>query len=424
MKERLVQVAIVLVAIALGAWLVSATEWAESETQMPSRGEARTNPLYGMQRLLRELGGTVVKRPSLDTMPPPQARLVLLTRHWDVLPERAARLREWVEGGGHLIIPARFARHDGLKPWLPIRHANVNPPDEAKTPEGADMPPDPAQPPKRPADPRAAQRGANAKPERDRDCRVMTEPNSVAASYREGRRYRVCSPRLPLWFSPVAAQPALWSLEGEHGVESLRVAMGRGSVTVVGGWAGFSNAHLLRGDNALVAAAALQAAPGAQWWFIADESREPFLPWIWHQGWIAIVLGLVALAAALWRAAVRFGPLAAVPGQQRRSMAEQVRGTGEFLQRNGGDALHAAQVRALRDVATRQLRRQSQRTPAERDAAIAAATGIAPAVLRRALEHRARNPAVLAADLELLETARRRLDVAAPVLPSSPSFSS
>jgi len=222
----------------------------------------------------------------------------------------------------------------------------------------------------------------------------------------------------------VSAQPPLWSLESTRGVESLRVAQGRGSVTIVGGWFGFTNTQLLRGDNALVAAAALQAAPGAVWWFITDESRESFLPWLWHQGWIALVLGLVALVAALWRAAVRFGPLAAVPGLQRRSMAEQVRGTAEFLQRHGGDALHAAQVRALRDVAARRLQRQSQRSPTERDAAIAAATGIAPAVLRRALEHRARNPAVLAADLELLETARRRLDAAAPVLPSSPSFSS
>jgi len=426
MKERLIQIAMVLLALGLGAWLVSATEWADTETPTPSRGEARSNPLYGVQRLLRELGGTVVKRPSLDAMPPPDARLVLLTPHWDVLADRV-RLREWVEGGGHLIVPGRLARHDALKAWLPIRNVDrtlqeqpgTRADTEGQADADADAAPAPAPKPKAPTPPkptkqppaaRSSKPIANAKPDRDRDCRAMTEPASVPASYGNSRSYRFCGFRLPAWYVPTGAQRPTWALETERGAEAMRVAMGKGSVTVVGNWAGFSNTQLMRGDNALVAAAALQAAPGAQWWFIADEAREPFLPWLWHRGWIAIVLGLVALAAALWRAAVRFGPLVAVPGQQRRSMAEQVRGTAQFLQQHGGAALHGAQVRALHDCAGRQLRRRSQRTPAERDAAIAAATGIDIAVLQRALDKHTRNPNALAADLELLETARRRLE--------------
>ena len=148
------------------------------------------------------------------------------------------------------------------------------------------------------------------------------------------------------------------------------------------------------------------------------------MPWLWHQAWAALLLGLLALALALWRAGVRFGPLAPSAPSHRRSMAEQVRGTARFLHMHGPKALHTAQLRALHASAARQLPRYSQLDALRRTAGIARATGLDARALERAQDDKARNPAVLAADLELLETARRRLDAREPAAPSVSSVSS
>ncbi len=152
--------------------------------------------------------------------------------------------------------------------------------------------------------------------------------------------------------------------------------VGQGTVTVLGGWGLLNNSNLLRADNAQLAAAALQARAGAEFWFVAEEAREPFAPWLWHQAWAALLLGLLALALALWRAGVRFGPLAPSAPAHRRSMAEQVRGTARFLHMHGPKALHTAQLRALHASAARQLPRFSQLDPARRTQEIARATGL------------------------------------------------
>jgi len=68
-----IRIVSVLVVALVGLWLVSATEWADTEVPTPASGEAKKNRFYGAQAMLRELGMKVVKRESLDTMPPAQA---------------------------------------------------------------------------------------------------------------------------------------------------------------------------------------------------------------------------------------------------------------------------------------------------------------------------------------------------------------
>jgi len=105
-------------------------------------------------------------------------------------------------------------------------------------------------------------------------------------------------------------------------------------------------------------------------------------------------------------------------------MAEQVRGTAGFLHAHGAAALHVAQLRALDESARRQLRGYARRDAAARAAAIAQATGLEPAMLARAMdEARSRHAGAMAIDLEVLETARRRLDANGP-LTSRPASSS
>ena len=120
MNAWVVRILSVLALVLAGAWVMSATEWADTEVPTPASGEARTHSLYAAQLLVRELGGHVVKRESLDAMPPAQARLVLASSHWDLFPERAQRLREWVEQGGHLVMPSFLVDDDMLESWVPL----------------------------------------------------------------------------------------------------------------------------------------------------------------------------------------------------------------------------------------------------------------------------------------------------------------
>jgi hypothetical protein len=120
MNAWLVRIGSVLVLAAIGFWLVSATEWADTEIPTPASGEAKKNSFYGAQVMLRELGVQVVKHDSLDTMPPAQARLVLASSHWDMFPEREQRLRQWVEQGGHLVMPSHLVNSDLLEGWIPL----------------------------------------------------------------------------------------------------------------------------------------------------------------------------------------------------------------------------------------------------------------------------------------------------------------
>lgn len=394
MRDRLILVLLAVLLLAGGAWLVSATEWTEVDVPTPAKGEALTNPLYATEKLLAALGAKVVRHKSLDAMPPPQARLVLVSRNWDLFPERTQRLRAWVAQGGHLVIPGFLVRHKSLTDWLPVTEENAIRPQTVT--------------PTRPFN----------KAAKDADCRSLEEPPEVASSYGDSRAFRVCGAYFSPQYLPANRQAApLWSLRGTAGMEAVRVQVGQGTVTVLGGWGLLGNSNLLRADNAQLAAAALQARAGAEFWFVAEEAREPFVPWLWHQAWAALLLGLLALALALWRAGVRFGPLAPSAPAQRRSMAEQVRGTARFLHMHGPKALHAAQLRALHASAARQLPRFSQLIPAQRTSEIARATGLDARALERAQADRARTRGLLAADLELLETARRRLDAREPAAP-------
>ena len=170
------------------------------------------------------------------------------------------------------------------------------------------------------------------------------------------------------------------------------------------------NEHVLRADHALALATALQLEAGAPVWLVTEEARPNLLAWLWSNAWVAVLLVLAAAAAWLWRAAVRFGPVGATPQPQRRSMKEQVAGTGAFLRQHGTAALHAAQLRALLETARARLPGFASLDAAAANLAIAKATALDAAALARACKPGRRSPDRLPADLELLEAARRRLD--------------
>jgi hypothetical protein len=435
---------IALIATAVGAglvWLALHTEWVEVQVPDPIKGPALRDPDYRLKQLATRLGAVVSAPTNLDQLPPPGATLVLSSVHWNIFPERVQALRRWVESGGHLWLPYQGEVGDELA-WIPVKwvpfprgkataarpaasaaqrvdsdDARDEDPedDEAGNDAGSDAEtrdsdstPDDTSPAAAPAPPASA---AVAGPR----CPGVAEAPSAAPAFGAHRRFASCLYAQASLRAGVAPQ---WELHGPRGAVVARVPIGRGSVTVASAYMPWHNNALLENDNALLAAATLRLHPGQQLWIVREEARPPLLSFLWSTGVPAVLLGALALAFALWRGAVRFGPRAAVLPTARRSVAEQIRGTADFVAHHGAQALHAAQLRALFDAARPRIHGFDAMILGERAQAIARAARLDANALARALNPElntafARHPRPA---LALIESARRRL------LSSSPSF--
>ncbi len=407
----------VIAALLVGVvvWVASCTEWAEVEVTTPPRGEAARNRHYAAQVLLRRLGSTVAQPANLAQLPPAGATLLLTSWHWDIFPERAQRLRQWVEAGGHLVIFSDNLNQKQLKGWLPVKQ--LEPPRRKKPrDEDADEADDAGDPDddedgdedtvsSPPEPPPAALLRKMKMP-----CHDTAEPEGVAPHYAgSARHYKLCGFVYSGW-KMQASGPALWSIDGRDGPLLLRVAKGQGTVTVIQPAGLLDNDRVLQSDNGLAAVAALQAKRGALVWFVSEEARPSLLAWLWQEAAAAVLLGAAALVFALWRGARRFGPLAAVAAHGRRSMAEQIAGTAQYLRKQGPEALLAAQIRALDTAARNHIRQYDTLDRGQRAAAIARHSGQDAAALTSALDKSlARKRHDLPATLELIETARRLL---------------
>src|SRR5262249_18714545 len=142
---------------------------------------------------------------------------------------------------------------------------------------------------------------------------------------------------------------------------------------------------------------------------LSEDDHPSLLALMWQYGGAVVMLSLALIGLALWRNGVRFGPLAAPLRAARRSLAEQIRGTGQFALRHGGGAsLHAASVRALEEAAARRVHGYASLTPHERGVALAQITGLDRQALLTAIHHEgARRSSELRETVALLEAARR-----------------
>ena len=124
-----------------------------------------------------------------------------------------------------------------------------------------------------------------------------------------------------------------------------------------------------------------------------------------------VLMPLLLLFAAflLWRGAMRFGPLAPALIAARRSLADQIRGSGRFALHYGdGQSLHTACVRALEEAARRRISGYASLEPDERAAALARVTGFDRFSLSAAIYHPGRRTTgELHRTIALLEAARR-----------------
>lgn len=420
---RVLGVAVILV---LTGWIVMHTRWVEIDVDDPARGAAASDEDYVLRRIVESAGATLEVRPSLDPLPPTGATLWLESPLWNLFPERDAQLKAWVENGGRLVIGSGVdLRHESRDlAWIPLTSvkaaSSAGPPGRAPAGGNAQQAA-PKSPPLFGAKPRPS------------SCWNFTESASTATpAYERGRVFRACAG--PFAIHALGHVVPTWTLALEPGSPApftadsrtlaMRVPVGRGDVTALTPFIAPFNRALLEGDNALVVVAALQAAPGRAIWIVRDERREPLPAWLWHEARTPSLLALAALALALWRLMVRFGPREAPPPLARRSMGEQVRGTGQFIAGTDPRALHAATRLAFDAVARTRVEDWAGLDDAARVAALAAALAHShainqPALLQSLNLGTGATPAQILAATAVLEQARRALLRTPPAPPAS-----
>jgi hypothetical protein len=429
----ILRVAAVLVIAALGWWIVRHASWVEVEETTPPTGAA-ARPFYSLGKIAEAAGAKFEQHSALEPLPPGNATLFLDSIFWDIFPERDAALKAWVAQGGHLVLLRRRAENDAVLRWLPPTYvprplhrkpaaADEEANDRRDDDEGDDAPaPRPASAPARkPTRTNLLPRpGDTVEP----ICDTLHETADSQPAFEPGRAYQRClRPALinacidhRLIRSP-RARPQ-WELANDRRSYAMRVPYGQGSVTTLADCLPVNNDALPQADHALIASAVLQLHPGATLWIVDDEAGEPLHRWLWHHARAPLLLALAAIALALWRGVPRFGPRESVAPVARRSMGEQIRGTGQFIAATDPQALHAATRLAFDDAARARIERYDELSDAERVAALATSAGAALVLDRAALLaalHPGPNatPAQWLTAIAIVEQARRTLAQAA-----------
>jgi hypothetical protein len=375
-KSRIVAALSVIAIVLLGLYIGSNTYWEDIPIPTPPKGEAITNPFYAAQRFAEELGATT-RRDRALMVPSPQSVIVMSVWHWDLSPQRQAALRQWVESGGRLVVDRAISGDlREFKSWSGLAWDYNE--------EVADA----------------------YYEEHDEDEYEACAPVEEVAP-RQGPSYSVCG----LDFSFVKTdRPMQWALRDAAGHQAVRVAVGEGSVTLLN-IEPFTHRALFDGDHAALFVAAAELKRGDEVVFVTEDDYPPLLTLLWNSGAPAVALSLVVIAFALWRGAVRFGPTLAAPEPRRRSMAEQIRGSGYFALKYGeGAPLHAAAVRALTEAARRRIPAYPRLSRPQKAAALGKATGMSGEAVMSAIDAVSKRRAKeLPNTLALLESARRQL---------------
>jgi hypothetical protein len=379
MKGRAVKIIVVVVLLAFFGWIASNMRFTEVKMPMPLKGEAARNPFYAAIKLSEQLGAEAAWE-RVFTAPADDSVIVVSDWNWTLSRARRERIERWVEGGGRLVIDQtligglnEFERWSGIGELEPVKKDQDDEEEES----------------------------ALAERFFPKDCTSLLEDGTQ-------RTIEVCDVNNAR--SLTSTRKVLWALRAGDRIQALRTAVGRGSVTVINA-SPFRFRDFFLGDHPLLFVRATQLHRGDVLLFLTEEQHASLITLVWRFGSSVVLLMFAVIALALWRATARFGPLVAPLEAARRSLAEQIRGTGQFALRfGGGQSLHAATVRALRDAAIRRVPAYDRLSSEERVAAVANASGVTREELAPALNFSgSRSSHELRQAIAVLETARRRL---------------
>ena len=372
MKRYTTPLVVSAAALILLFWISRRTYWADVQVPTLPKGEALTNPFYATQRFAEALGARTMHDRAF-TAPPTNAILVLSGWHWSISDQRRDAIEHWVESGGRLVVDRNLMGHQPeFEQWSGVVH------------------------------------GGRKQLSAERCDRVREQPGNSADRASDAHFYWICD--FDALSELRSAKPVAWSLTGGEGVQAMRVDIGNGSVTVINA-SPFLDRAIFDADHGWLFVHATQLRAGDEVHFLSEQDHRSLVGLAWLYGKPVVLLTSLLVVLVLWRDSVRLGPLAAPPTRARRSLAEQIRGTGHFAIRyGGGEALHAACVRALEEAATKRISGYRHLNARERSAKIAALTGFDRDGVNGVIHHPAlRQSSELRNTIERLETLRRIL---------------
>ena len=356
-----------LSAAALIGWLViNATPVDQIQLSRGYSGAAQSNPLLAAERLLNRLGYAArgVAAPPDPTQLGRGDALVLSQPSFTFDERYSAALLTWLADGGTLLLAGQ-------------QHLAVfDPTERGPTERGTDH----------------LLRRLNLEPQQTLDWRG----NHTLPVDLEQRRYRLRPERL-------FASNGRFFAARRHG---------DGRVYLLAEIELFNNRRLADADHTDLLLALIGDPRPAQVWLQYAPAVPSLLALLWRYTW-PLLCGLgVTLAALIWAAGRRLGPLNPVAESAQRSLLEHLAASGRFFWRHDrGRLLHAARHHARRALGRRFADwRHADRAPTpEQLDRLAAHTGLPADELRAALLDPAHGAAELVRRIRLLQALQKRL---------------
>ena len=382
-REYKAGLVVLLLLIGVGIWVARNTYWDWTEVTSPMKPVAAENPNYSIEALARSLGARS-QHSALhgSIVPPADALLVLSNLSPSFSVGREARIRKWVEQGGRLLISADLLEANAdLREWS--RVSVYVPPREDSDSQ--------------------AQARVRARMREEDECQVLKSKPGAEALH-------ICA-----WIRPgtlLSSRAPTWELRTAEDVQALRIQIKRGSLTVVRPVGAFGNQQILKGDNARFFVRAAQLQAGDVVWFADTPVQESLLHLIGRVAAPGVLVALAGMLLLLWRMMDRLGPLEIEAGAARRSLHEQIAGTGRYAWRMRDlRALVDAERRALDEAAGRRIRRHKGMDWQDLARAVAGLGGLDSTSLEAAVaDSGGQDRLVIRENLARLELARRRLN--------------
>jgi hypothetical protein len=323
-----------------GYWFYLNFSLVEEEVDSGFPAAARQNPLLAAERFLAANLRHAKSQPSLGELPPTDATLIMPGDRFDVGPERAARLLDWVRAGGHLVVSAETVwseeerrRQDWLLAPLGIDSDHTDAvTEDARQPLDVDL------------------------AEADDFMQVHLSRNHLLIAGEKVRPYA--------------------TLGSEYGDHVLRYRLGKGVLTVLSDADFLENRLIGENDNAALLWHLVSVRPQGEIRLVYSGDMPPLWKWIWQNAWTVVLSFGVLLTAWLIARGRRFGPLLPSPSLQRRRLLDHVHASGLFFWRTGH---HEKLLHGARDTLHRDLLLQhpglAVRTKTEQAAKLAALSG-------------------------------------------------
>ncbi|MFZ2754041.1 MAG: DUF4350 domain-containing protein [Lysobacteraceae bacterium] len=370
---RAVLLALVVAGLVGGfvAWWMHTYKRVVKTIDLPPKGEASYNPLYALKIALGKDGQRVDSRQrlALDTHPLKPADTLLLLGDTRTLPGAdSARLLDWVEAGGHLIVrtppPGVVIGEDKVPLLGEIGIAPV----DAGSGEEAFV--DEASVDEESTDGESSCLG------------LQVAKMDEHAEFCDGRHFYFTSDDVEVL--------ALWGNDDSAEYGYARVPWGEGSIDVLADLDFLVNEKLEDKPHRALTRQLLQPnyARAGTFHLIYSANMPPLWRLLLDHAWRMLLPLLLALLVWLWMRAERLGPARPSPPPDRRSLLEHVQASGDHLYRYGR---RATLYTAVHDAFLRRLRQRDPYAaalegPAQIDA-IAKRTGMSVVDIEAALRY-------------------------------------